>query len=347
MRNSEKEVRAPQRRAFAVDSKVPGLINVGHPRLAHGKSRIYPAFDAILMSELATEAAYVNCLRAAEILNVSVSTIKRMCDQDLLDCARTSGGHRRISTQSLARWQTLQRSHADEVEQNYSDATLDVGCTLEMLLSSSADQLAAFVVYARANGLGVVELIDRLLFGALRYCVQQCELGQRPSYKIRQCIASIRSILGHLQLQQDRNAADAPVAIGGCVGPAKDDLTSTAIAVSLAEIGCRSFVLGSRISVDELASAALDHQASVVWMNCSSMTSTEEMIEDSIRLNQRLGEGPMVLLTGCGEFGSDRRKLQCDFSANSMQELSNFVNSRRDCLQPARLRPRPTDRQVA
>ncbi len=282
-----------------------------------------------------TAEEYVTCLRAAEILDVSVSTVKRMCDQQLLDSGRTSGGHRRISMQSISRWITLQRNQTDSQTRIFCESALEVGSAAELLLSHSTEQLVAFLVYLRAEGNDLIDVIDSVFLPALRHCETLCHEGEIPRYQYQQCAANLSGLLGYLQLRSTPLDGDAPLAVGGCMGPAKSDLISSCIRFCLHNTGCTSISLGARVAVGDLAEAARDYGASVVWMNCSYLSNVDDMIEMTQALSTQLLPSQLVILTGCANWGVHRRQLQCDLAADSLRELCDFVSQRIACQTPA------------
>ena len=46
----------------------------------------------------------LSTVKAARLLEVGASTVKRWADEGLLPCVRTAGGHRRFARQELERW---------------------------------------------------------------------------------------------------------------------------------------------------------------------------------------------------------------------------------------------------
>jgi excisionase family DNA binding protein len=282
-----------------------------------------------------TVEGYVTCLQAAEILDVSVSTVKRMCDQQLLDSGRTSGGHRRISMQSISRWITLQRNQTDSQARKFCQSALDPGSAAELLSSNSTEQLVAFLIYLRAEGHDLIEIVDTVFLPALRHCEALCQRGEIPRYRFHQCAANLASLMGYLHLKSTPLDADAPVAVGACVGPARSDLISSSIRFCLHNTGCVGVSLGSRVASGDLAQAAHDYQASVVWMNCSYVSNVDDVVEMTRALSERLSPSQLVILTGCGSWGVNRRQLQCDLAAESLRELCEFVSQRIACRTPA------------
>jgi photoactive yellow protein len=53
--------------------------------------------------------------KAAAILKVAVSTVKRWTDEGLLPCTKTAGGHRRYRLSDVQRFSSLQGGIADEI----------------------------------------------------------------------------------------------------------------------------------------------------------------------------------------------------------------------------------------
>lgn len=64
--------------------------------------------------------------KAAAILKVAVSTVKRWTDEGLLPCTKTAGGHRRYHLSDLKRFSSLQGGIADEIPMMPKDTLHDL-----------------------------------------------------------------------------------------------------------------------------------------------------------------------------------------------------------------------------
>jgi len=277
---------------------------------------------------------FVTCVQAAECLDVSVSTVKRMCDQQTLDCARTSGGHRRISMQSISRWLAVQKSQdSDFSERSFEHSSLDhspldTDLTLNRLLSGGMADLKGFLNYLQAEGWSIPRVLDEILLNALKECRCKCDFEEIPPYSMNQCIAALRDLIGYLLLTQGTPTSHAPIAVGGCVGPSRNDVESSAIALGLGAIGCRATSIGSRVDPGDIAAAAARHDAKIVWMNCSHVVDAEELQRFAQDLSGGLSESHLMLLTGGGSCQINRRCLPCDLACDSIVELTEFVTHR-------------------
>lgn len=273
---------------------------------------------------------FVTCVRAAELMDVSVSTVKRLCDQQTLDCVRTSGGHRRISMQSIARWSVLQKAEdSAELPVHHDYSLSDIELTLERLLSGAMNELTSFLDYLKTQRWTIPRILDDVLLAALRNCHLLCDAESSPQYLANQCVSAIRDLIGYLMLHHHVIAADAPVAVGGCVGPARHDLHSGAIALGLRTIGYRAISIGSRVEPEDLVAAGLRHGASIVWMNCSHVADADEIQRLACDLSGGLSASQLMLLTGSGSSGRlNRRLLPCDLASDSIVELTDFVAHR-------------------
>jgi excisionase family DNA binding protein len=80
--------------------------------------------------------------KAAELLEVGPSTVKRWADEGLLPCVRTVGGHRRFHREAIERFLAEQRG----VEEDRADAWLDV-----LLGGEDLHRIGALLLEARAE----------------------------------------------------------------------------------------------------------------------------------------------------------------------------------------------------
>jgi photoactive yellow protein len=116
--------------------------------------------------------------KAAAILKVAVSTVKRWTDEGLLPCTKTAGGHRRYHLSDLKRFSSLQGGIADEIPMMAKDTLHDLPLGVIEL-----DDEGNIIFYSKAesklSGYKAEEVMGRHFFTDVAPCTNN-RLVYRP-----------------------------------------------------------------------------------------------------------------------------------------------------------------------
>ncbi len=270
---------------------------------------------------------YLSCKQAAEILKVSQSTIKRLCDEGTLVSMRTPGGHRRISLKSIRVWQN-KAGH---------EVTEDVGSRRERLPLVNYDDFIKLLLNEQRVDIdeavrrvrkrfSIAEICDHTLAPALVKLGWMHQRGEISHYQLGAACQRIRSLL--FRMSDSLNiTAQSRRALGASVVGDPADLSSLFAEVTLREIGWDAESLGADLSGASVGDAARDRQASLVWVCYTHQQPTEVLLEHNQQLVERLPYDARLVIGGGALTPDLRRSLIFHFFGDSLVHLSSYVQS--------------------
>ncbi len=255
---------------------------------------------------------YLSPAELAEVLGLSVSTLKRWTDKGLLRVERTAGGHRRIATHEALRFVResglkpvlpqrlgLRLSGLASAEDGASpEAVASADAHLgQLLLSGSSDEARRCLVAAFVGGVPAAVLGDAWVRPGLERVGELCMHGpdgiaieHQASDAIMRALAEMRALV--------EPAASAPIAIG--CSPAGDPyvIPSALADLVLAVSGFRSTSLGADLPRPALLAAVARMQPRLVWLSVS-VDEAEGCGRAALeRLAATLGERGAALVIG-------------------------------------------------
>jgi len=228
----------------------------------------------------------VSTQRAAQLLRVHESSVKRWCNAETLACSYTPGGHRRIpldALMQLARDQGLpcrllalhpfEASVWAGVNQAWSEAVYsDLAALLYGWLKAGADHLpAALYRFLMDMAFPLSVLFDRIITPALHHVGEAWEEGRLTVGEEHRMTEIVRESLYALRFDldppTDGDASPRPMAIVGCERTGVHDIGAFMVRLLLMEAGWRAVYLGGRVPAEEYASQQARHGASLVCVS--------------------------------------------------------------------------------
>ncbi len=215
---------------------------------------------------------------AALAIGVSESSLKRWCDQGLIDAQRTPGGHRRVSLESLV---TFLRSSGRTIEDPAalglpSDVDQWTGVTDSTLSEFVAGVLAGDEEKCRAiamglflSGTSIVDICDKVIAPAMHRVGDLWECGEAAIYQERRSCAMCERVLTELRLISLSPSADAPKASGGTLSGDPYTLPTTMVELTLRERGWNATSLGASLPAETLCAAIADLKPKLFWLSAS------------------------------------------------------------------------------
>ena len=271
--------------------------------------------------------SYLSCKQTAEILKVSQSTVKRLCDDGVLASMRTPGGHRRISLKSLRAWQNQTGREANERVGNRREKLplLHYEDFLKLLLNDQRADVDDAVQRVRKR-LSIAELCDNTLAPALVKLGWMHQRGELDDYQIHSACQRVRSLLFRMSDNLNLHAQSLR-AVGASVIGDTADLASLFAEVSLREIGWDAESLGADLTGTSLSAAANDRGASLVWVCYTHVQPMDLMLEHNRQVNERLPQDARLVIGGGALTPELRRSLVYHFFGDSLVHLASFVQS--------------------
>lgn len=270
---------------------------------------------------------YLSCKQTAEILNVSQSTIKRLCDDGVLVSMRTPGGHRRISLKSVRAWQShTGREVTEEVGSRRERLTLaNYEEFTKLLLNDQRADLDEAVRRVR-NRMSIAELCDNTLAPAMIKLGWMHQRGEVDRYQLHAACQRVRSLLFRLS-DNLGNQAQSRRAVGASVVGDPADLTSLFVEVSLRELGWEAESLGADLPGSSLGEAAHARNVALVWVCYTHHQPQDVLLEHNRQVNDRLPSGARLVIGGGALTPELRRSLLFHFFGDSLVQLSSYVQT--------------------
>ena len=254
----------------------------------------------------------------AEAMSVSESSVKRWCDQDLIETVRTVGGHRRVTLQGLHRFleksgrqlaapDILGLANIDTGKENSVIANSPLKTGTRSASSSTSDSSRGSVHENRTDqidqfGLWLIdgdrnECFDRierlvregyprwyavqsLMTNAMQSIGAAWQANRIEVYEEHVAVNNAMEILVELKHQIEPPAVDAPIAIGGSPTGDPYQLPTALVQLSLAETGWNAINLGVNLPWQSIAEATRRYQPRFLWLSISFIKDLETFIPE-------------------------------------------------------------------
>lgn len=226
----------------------------------------------------------------AELLNVSVSSIKRWVDLGELPATRTVGGHRLVSLSGAIKFalardlptrQILEfaRESMDSAPQPVTNPPTweELAVALKRDRSASARDL---LVSSYATFGGSIALADELIRPAMEALGHDWERGSLDVYQEHRASRMVESALMELLRTLPVPAADSPLAIGAAPEGDLYTLPGLLAELTLRELGWDVVNLGPNLPLTSLGRAVRIQQPRLVWLSVSFVKDEESFLHD-------------------------------------------------------------------
>ena len=239
---------------------------------------------------MSTGQPYITTAQAAEALGVSVSTVKRWVDDDVLPAHRTAGGHRKLlraEVLALARQGKL--PHDD-----LGGLILDAGrrgrvapesvVTLlySSLLRGDSEEARALLRRAYATGVSLETIADSIVGPVMHRIGRDWETSKIDVWQEHRASEICRTVLNELLSElQPRTAARArPVAIGGAIEGDQSQLPTLLAQIVLLDAGWNAVNLGPNTPFSSLTRAVRELSPRLVWLSASHLLDADRFVRD-------------------------------------------------------------------
>lgn len=290
---------------------------------------------------------FVSPKQLARAIGVSESSVKRWCDQGLLETGRTAGGHRRLALpQVLEFLRTRQFSlvepavlglppscgQGERTADRARDRLLSALIEGDLLL---ARQILFDLYFA---GRSLLDLCETLLTPVLHEIGRRWDCGDLEVYQERRACEAVIRVLHELRSLIPEPPDGAPLAIGG-TGP--DDFYSvptTMVELVLRTGGWRASSLGSGLPFDTLVRALEHVRPQLFWLSVTHLGPVAGFVEGFSRLSAAATELKIPLVVG-GQALSAEIRSQLRFTAfcDTLRQLDATALTLRDTLPAAKM----------
>jgi methanogenic corrinoid protein MtbC1 len=283
--------------------------------------------------------------QAARAVGASESSLKRWCDQGLIEVQRTPGGHRRIPLPSLT---AFARERGRAVSPGFAAGGIHAGGRLagpevarerilDALLCADLAALRRIVRDAFEGGTRLVEICDDWLTPALHRVGQLWANGELEIYHEHGATQVVQACVATMEGMLPPPGPTAPLAI--CAAPANDPYSTATgmLSLSLREAGWRTITLGADMPVGSLCRAITDLKPLLLLLSVGSVSDEEAFIDDYETLRAAaVSNGTALAVGGRALTPLLRRSLRYDFFGETLDHVVCFADGlrRRSRRQP-------------
>ncbi len=272
--------------------------------------------------------------QVASAIGVSESSVKRWCDQGVLETVRTAGGHRRVLVPEVVRYlratgQPLVQPEILGLPARVGQSELVLARALELFTEALArgdfEACRQLVLGLYLAGHAAAELGDALYAPAYRTIGERWEHGLAEVYEERRAVEIGLRVLDELLGLQPTPSNDAPRAQGGTPEGDWYGLANRLVELSLREQGWCVSSLGSSLPLTSLVAAVRANRPSLLWLCVSHLLDEQAFVEQYALLYAVAVEcGAAIVLGGRGL--TPAVKGACRFTAccDSLSHLVGF-----------------------
>ena len=279
---------------------------------------------------------FISSHTAADILHVSVSTVKRWVDENILPASKTPGGHRKILVSDLIRLSRegilpfcdlseLDMASDLEVSENLNDGISDN--FYKALKDQNGSACKEILLCAYKSRFSIEKIADDIIQPSMARIGHEWSIGELPIFfehcATQICLSSI------LELKNSVNSArnlSGPVAVGGC--PANDfyQIPNMLVELILCDLGWHTINMGSNTPFESFLDGIKHFKAKLVWMSITEVSDIESFIEENKKIFDTTCEsGSVLVLGGQGLVPAIRKKLKFHFYGDTLSHLGDYV----------------------
>lgn len=278
--------------------------------------------------------------QAARALGVSESSVKRWCDQGLLNALKTPGGHRRLPVTSLVRF-ARERGHPvpHPLALVPSEPTLRHGLRavraelLRALLADDGSGVHGVLEAEWLAGRGMDGLCDALITPTLSVLGERWRQGKVAIYQERRaCELLQRALLrlGEALAPRGEEGAqpDRVLALGGGLEGDPYELPTLMAELVLRERGFDARSLGTGLPAETIARAIAERRPRLVWVAAAAAGDEARFVLEFARITDAASSvRAAVAVGGRGLHRALRQQLRYSTSCDAMAHLAAFADA--------------------
>lgn len=272
----------------------------------------------------------------AELLNVSVSTIKRWVDLGELPAKRTVGGHRLVPLSGALRFAIERGLPTDRLERfrvevATASAVEEAGpVTWEGLANALKRGRSAvareLITRAFASNHDAASLADDLIRPAMESIGHDWERRSLDVYQEHRASRIVEGALMELLRSQAPPSAESPLALGASPEGDLYTLPGLLVELTLRQLGWDVVNLGPNLPMASLARAVRVQQPRLVWLSVSHLGDEPLFIQEYKSFYASVSRtGTAVVLGGAALAPALRARLVAASFGDRMSHLREFA----------------------
>ena len=275
--------------------------------------------------------------KAAKVLGVSESSVKRWCDAGHLSVVKTSGGHRRISIQTLM---TFARSKGHNLEnpQLIDLPTVNANVPenepyellknlMHALSKGHEDTVRSILISRWMSGEPLANIFDRLLAPAFSGLGHQWRSNEIEIYEERRAILIVERSFADMRRLVGTSKPNAPLAVGCTFEGDPYSMPTAMCELTLLELGWNAQNLGPWQPLISITQAIKNIQPRLCWLSVSKVDKPETFPQEISELYATAEENNCALILG-GRGVSDpdfRKTLEFSGYCDSMSQFTKLA----------------------
>lgn len=272
--------------------------------------------------------------QVARAIGVSESSLKRWCDQGLIETVRTAGGHRKMQISDVLRFirEREQKLVSPEILHLPPTTTgAELGLTrgrrlLVDALLNGQDDVARQIIFDLYLAKHPLPLIcDDVIAGAFSDIGDRWACDEADTYQERRgCEIALR-VMFDLRRKQ-RVSSKAKLAIGGTIEGDVYAIPCTMAELVLRESGWNATSLGTSLPFRSLCRAVRETKPKLFWLSVSYIPPSLDFIKGFATLSNVCRDHDAALFIG-GRVLTEEIRAQLVYTeyCDSMQSLSSYA----------------------
>ena len=277
--------------------------------------------------------------QVARAIGVSESTLKRWCDQGLIQVVRTAGGHRKLPICDVIQF-LRQRQHKVvcpevlrmPVRSQQSEIGITRGCEFftEALIEGN-EPLARKIVFDLYLAKHAVSVIcDLVICGAFQEIGSRWECDSVDVYQERRGCEIAHRILYELRRAQP----DPDSTWNACGGTFEGDLYTLPTAMAelvIRNVGWNATSLGASIPAASMVKAIRETKPKLFWLCVSQINDTEQFVRDFKAISTATRSvGSAIAIGGRALTNELLKQIKFCCHCKTMQQLELFAQAVRN-----------------
>ncbi|MGL4421436.1 MAG: B12-binding domain-containing protein [Gemmataceae bacterium] len=275
--------------------------------------------------------------QVAQALGVSVTTVKRWVDDQILPAHRTAGGHRKLLMADVVRAVrdgNLPQADLSRLLPRTTTAPIDDPLVLYRQLvdafnSIDTDLIRGIIHGCYQSGMSVEVIADKIISPAMNHVGHEWEKGRldvMQEHRITQaCISAFYELRAFLRTNAEKGR---PIAIGGAAEHDHYVLPSLLTKLTLLDCGWDAINLGPHTPAAAFKSAIEDLSPQLLWYSVAHIENEDKFLADYEDI-YRCAELNQVAVAIGGRALSDRLRIKLPYTTfgDGLIHLASFARS--------------------